>query len=152
MRACPPRIPPTGRREARLFPPGVPGQNKLQVAWQRPSSRCQEPGRNGAQMVTWFMSLLNGALMSNLGNGASLTRSGAPASRSAAMMNYMPSVSAMHALLTEVTEDFAGRSVEAWRPAFGSSPGRREAEAIAILMRSDGVTLGPSTHGGGLEG
>jgi hypothetical protein len=56
------------------------------------------------------------------------------------MMSYMPSVNAMHALLTEVTEDFAGRSVEAWRPAFGSSPGQREAEAIAILMRSDGVT------------
>ena len=56
------------------------------------------------------------------------------------MMSHMPSVNAMHALLTEVTEDFARRSVEAWRPAFGSSPGRREAEATAILMRSDGVT------------
>jgi hypothetical protein len=57
------------------------------------------------------------------------------------MMGYMPSVSGMQALLAEITEDFARRSVEAWRPAFGSSRGRREADATAVLMCSDGKTL-----------
>jgi hypothetical protein len=55
-------------------------------------------------------------------------------------MGCMPSVSAMQALLAELTEDFARRSAEAWRPAFGSSRGRREADSVSGLMRSDGVT------------
>jgi hypothetical protein len=46
----------------------------------------------------------------------------------------------MQELLTEITEDFARRSVDSWRPAFGSSRGRQEADATAALMRSDGVT------------
>ncbi|HEX3779760.1 MAG TPA: hypothetical protein VHX38_08820 [Pseudonocardiaceae bacterium] len=46
----------------------------------------------------------------------------------------------MHELLTQVTADLAQRSVDAWRPAFGSSPGRQEATVIAGLTRSDGVT------------
>src|SRR4051794_32461764 len=46
----------------------------------------------------------------------------------------------MHELLTEVTADIAQRSVGAWRPAFGSSPGQQEATATAALIRSDGVT------------
>jgi hypothetical protein len=46
----------------------------------------------------------------------------------------------MQALLAELTEDFAKRSAEAWRPAYGSPRGRREADSVAGLMRSDGVT------------
>ena len=52
----------------------------------------------------------------------------------------MPSVSEMQALLAQVTEDFAQRSVDAWRPAFGLSPGQREADDAAVLLRNDGVT------------
>jgi hypothetical protein len=52
----------------------------------------------------------------------------------------LPMVQAMHELLIEVTEDIAQRSVDAWRPAFGSSLARREAAAVAALTRSDGVT------------
>ena len=57
-----------------------------------------------------------------------------------AMMGCMPSVSAMQALIAELTEDFVRRSAEAWNPAFGSSRGRREADSVADLMRRDGVT------------
>lgn len=46
----------------------------------------------------------------------------------------------MHKLLTEVTDDIAQRSVEAWRPAFGTSRARQEAETIAAFKRCDGVT------------
>lgn len=46
----------------------------------------------------------------------------------------------MHALLTEVTEDIAQRSADAWRPGFGTSRGRREVEAAALLKRNDGLT------------
>jgi hypothetical protein len=52
----------------------------------------------------------------------------------------LPTVQAMHKLLIEVAEDTAQRSVDAWRPAFGSSPARREVATIAALTRSDGVT------------
>jgi hypothetical protein len=52
----------------------------------------------------------------------------------------LPTVQAMHKLLIEVAEDIAQRSVGAWRPAFGSSPARREVATIAALTRSDGVT------------
>jgi hypothetical protein len=52
----------------------------------------------------------------------------------------LPTVRAMHKLLIEVAEDIAQRSVDAWRPAFGSSPALREAAAIATLTCSDGVT------------
>jgi hypothetical protein len=51
-----------------------------------------------------------------------------------------PSVRAMHELLAEITEDVAQRSVDAWRPAFGSSSARKEAEAVSGLLRSDGAT------------
>jgi hypothetical protein len=50
------------------------------------------------------------------------------------------SVLDMHNLLTEVTDDIAQRSVDAWRPAFGTSRARQEAEAIAAFKCSDGVT------------
>jgi hypothetical protein len=46
----------------------------------------------------------------------------------------------MHDFLTEVTDDLAGRSTSAWRPAFGTSPALKEAEDIAVLLRSDGST------------
>jgi hypothetical protein len=48
----------------------------------------------------------------------------------------------MQVLLAEITEDFASRSTEAWRPAFVSSQGRREADSIAGLIRSDGASWG----------
>jgi hypothetical protein len=46
----------------------------------------------------------------------------------------------MRELLTEVTDDISRRSVEAWRPAFGTSRARKEAETIAAFKCSDGVT------------
>jgi len=52
-----------------------------------------------------------------------------------------PTVQAMHKLLIEVTGDIAQRSVDAWRPAFGSSLARREIAFIATLTCGDGVTL-----------
>lgn len=51
-----------------------------------------------------------------------------------------PSVASLHALLSEVTDDLAARSADAWRPTFRLSQGRREAESTATLKRSDGVT------------
>jgi hypothetical protein len=52
----------------------------------------------------------------------------------------MPSTYAMHDLLAEVTDDLAKRSITAWGPAFGTSPALKEAEDIAAILRSDGVT------------
>jgi len=55
----------------------------------------------------------------------------------------------MQELLTEVTEDLARRSSDAWRPAYGRSHARKEAEATAILKRSDGVTPWGRRQGSG---
>ncbi len=46
----------------------------------------------------------------------------------------------MHMLLTEVTENLARRSMDTWRPAYGSSPANQETRATAVLKRSDKVT------------
>lgn len=50
-------------------------------------------------------------------------------------------VAELHHLLATVTEDLAKRSVDAWKPAYGSSQARNEADSTAKLTRSDGVTL-----------